>query len=42
MVDYYRVRVSITFNPARTQVTLNVEGQVLERGTWVPGWDREV
>jgi len=41
-VDSYRVRVSVTFNPARTQVILNVEGQMLERGSWVPGWDRAV
>ena len=41
-VETYRVRVSVTFNPARTQVILNVEGQVLQRGVWVPGWDRAV
>jgi len=41
-VETYRVRVSVTFNPARTQVILNVEGQVLERGSWVAGWDRAV
>jgi hypothetical protein len=41
-VETYRVRVSVTFNPNRTQVILNVEGQVLERDTWVPGWDRSV
>ena len=41
-VESYRVRVSVTFNPNRTQVILNVEGQVLQRGTWVPGWDRAV
>lgn len=42
-LDRYRVRVSVTFNPARTQVTLNVEGQWQDaRGNWTPGQDREV
>ena len=39
----YRVRVSITFNPARTQVTLNVEGQWQDSGgNWIPGNDTAV
>ena len=43
VADFYRVRVSVTFNPARTQVTLNVEGQWLDgRGNWVPGTDTAV
>jgi len=41
--DRYRVRVSVTFNPARTQVTLNVEGQWQDvRGNWVPGNDTAI
>ena len=41
--DFYRVRVSVTFNPARTQVTLNVEGQWLDgRGNWIDGSDTRV
>ncbi|MDR2923802.1 MAG: hypothetical protein LBU85_10755 [Treponema sp.] len=41
-VESYRVRVSVTFNPARTQVILNVEGQVLQGGSWMPGWDKAI
>lgn len=41
-VETYAVRVSVTFNPARTQVILNVEGRELVRGNWVTGWDRAV
>jgi len=41
--DRYRVRVSITFNPARTQVTLNVEGQWQDRGgNWLTGNDTSI
>ena len=41
--DRYRVRVSVTFNPARTQVTLNVEGQWQDgKGNWIPGNDTSV
>ena len=41
--DRYRVRVSITFNPSRTQVTLNVEGQWQDaRGNWIPGNDTSI
>jgi len=41
--DRYRVRVSVTFNPTRTQVTLNVEGQWQDGGgNWIPGNDTAV
>ena len=40
--ERYRVRVSITFNPTRTQAILNVEGQLLQGDYWVEGWDRAV
>ena len=40
--ERYRVRVTVTFNPSRTQVTLNVEGQWLERGYWISGNDTAV
>ena len=41
--DRYRVRVSVTFNPSRTQVTLNVEGQWQDgRGNWIPGNDTSI
>ena len=41
--DRYRVRVSVTFNPSRTQVTLNVEGQWQDsRGNWIPGNDTAI
>jgi hypothetical protein len=39
----YRVRVSVTFNPSRTQVIVNVLGQLLDsKGNWQDGWDRAV
>jgi hypothetical protein len=39
----YRVRVSVTFNPSRTQVIVNVLGQLLDsRGNWQDGWDRAI
>ena len=39
----YRVRVSVTFNPSRTQVTLNVEGQWQDdKGNWISGNDTSV
>jgi len=41
--DRYRVRVSVTFNPARTQVSLNVEGQWQDsQGSWIPGNDTAI
>jgi len=39
----YRVRVSVTFNPSRTQVIVNVNGQSLDsKGNWQDGWDRAI
>jgi len=39
----YRVRVSVTFNPSRTQVIVNVLGQLLDsKGNWQDGWDRAI
>jgi len=41
--DRYRVRVSVTFNPSRTQVTLNVDGQWQDgKGNWIPGNDTAI
>jgi len=41
--DRYRVRISVTFNPSRTQVTLNVEGQWQDgSGNWLPGNDTAI
>jgi hypothetical protein len=41
--ERYRVRVSVTFNPSRTQVIVNVLGQLLDRkGNWQDGWDRAI
>jgi len=41
--ERYRVRVSVTFNPSRTQVTLDVEGQWQDgRGNWISGNDTAI
>jgi hypothetical protein len=36
---YYRVRVILTFNPARTQLFINAEAEYLEGDYWVKGSD---
>ena len=38
-VDRYRVRVIAQFNPARTQLIINPEGEWLENGVWIRGFD---
>jgi len=38
-VQRYRVRVVANFNPSRTQVIINPEGEWLQGDTWVRGWD---
>ena len=38
-IDRYRVRVIAQFNPARTQLIINPEGEWLENGVWVRGFD---
>jgi len=35
----YRVRVIAQFNPARTQLIINPEGEWLENGVWIRGFD---
>ena len=37
--ERYRVRVIVQFNPARTQLILNPEGEWLQRGVWIRGFD---
>jgi len=42
-VDSYTVRVTITFNPSRTQVILNVDGRWRDNnGNWINGNDTAV
>ena len=40
--DSYQVRVSVTFNPSRTQVTLNVEARRDVNGNWHTGSDTAI
>ncbi|MDR2543754.1 MAG: hypothetical protein LBC80_09960 [Treponema sp.] len=39
ITERYRVRVIAQFNPARTQLILNPEGEWLENGVWIRGFD---
>ena len=39
VVEGYRVRVVANFNPSRTQLIINPEGEWLERGQWIRGFD---
>jgi hypothetical protein len=38
-VDFYRVRVVITFNLNRTQIVLSAPAEYLDGKTWKTGWD---
>jgi len=38
-VDRYRVRIIAQFNPGRTQLIINPEGEWFENGMWIRGWD---
>jgi hypothetical protein len=38
-IDWYRVRVVITFNPSRTQLVLSAPSEYLDGDKWISGWD---
>jgi hypothetical protein len=38
-VDFYRVRIVVTFNPNRTQLVLSAPSEFLRGGRWITGFD---
>ena len=39
VLEYYRVRVVINFNPSRTQMIVSAPSEWLNNGQWVTGYD---
>ena len=38
-VDFYRVRIVVSFNPNRTQLILSAPSEFLRGGRWISGFD---